>query len=86
MREEYRESIPEFIEIYVKCPLEECIRRDTKGLYGKAIRGDIQQFTDISDPYEEPEQPEITLATHKLTVDDCVDKVMAYLVEHDFVP
>lgn len=85
MREECRESIPEFIEIYVKCPIEVCIRRDIKGLYDKALRGEIQHFTGISDPYEEPEQPEITLETDTMTVHDCVHRILVYLFEHNYL-
>jgi adenylylsulfate kinase len=85
MREECRQSIPGFIEIYVKCPLEVCIRRDIKGLYEKALRGEIQHFTGISDPYEEPEQPEITLETDKMTAHECVDRILVYLIEHDYL-
>ena len=71
----------EFIEIYVKCPIEVCERRDVKGLYEKARRGIIKQFTGIDDPYEEPENPEIVVETDKMSVDECVDKILNYLMD-----
>jgi adenylylsulfate kinase len=75
----------EFIEIYVKCPLNECDRRDPKGIYKKAKSGEIKEFTGISAPYEEPVQPEIVLETDRLTVDECVDAVVQYLYEHEYL-
>ncbi len=66
VRKEIREIVEEeapFVEVYCKCSLQECIRRDPKGLYRKALRGEIEHFTGISDPYEEPENPELTLDT-----------------------
>jgi len=69
----------EFIEIYVKAPLEVCEKRDPKGLYKKARRGEIKEFTGISAPYEEPENPEIILETDKLSVEESVDTIIKYL-------
>jgi adenylylsulfate kinase len=66
-----------FVEIYVSTPLEECERRDVKGLYARARRGEIKNFTGIDDPYERPEHPELTLETHALSVDECVARVLA---------
>jgi len=66
-----------FAEIYVATPLEECERRDPKGLYARARRGEIQNFTGIDDPYEPPENPELTLDTRALSVDQCVATVLA---------
>jgi adenylylsulfate kinase len=71
----------EFIEIYVKCPIEVCERRDVKGLYEKARRGIIKQFTGIDDPYEEPEDPEIVVETDRMSVDECVNKILKYLFD-----
>jgi adenylylsulfate kinase len=68
-----------FVEIYVATPLEECERRDVKGLYARARRGEIRHFTGIDDPYEVPEQPELTLDTRSLTVNQCVAEVLARL-------
>ena len=72
------EGIP-FIEVYVKCSLEECIRRDPKGLYKKALRGEIQHFTGISDPYEPPENPEIVVDTEHDSVDNNVARILGFL-------
>ena len=72
-----RKLCPDFFEIYVATPLEECERRDVKGLYARARRGQIQNFTGIDDPYEPPESPELTLDTRTLSVDECTAKVLA---------
>lgn len=76
----------EFIEIYVACPLEECERRDPKGLFKKARAGIIPEFTGISAPYEEPENPEIVLETDKLSVDECANIVISYLEDIGVIP
>ena len=76
-REFVRKLCPDFLEIYVATPLEECERRDVKGLYARARRGQIQNFTGIDDPYEPPESPELTLDTRTLSVDECTAKVLA---------
>jgi adenylylsulfate kinase len=75
-REFIRRLCRDFIEIYVSTPLEECERRDVKGLYARARRGEIRNFTGIDDPYEPPEHPELTLDTRALSVDECVAKVL----------
>lgn len=75
----------EFIEIYVKCPLEKCERRDPKGLYKKARRGEIPEFTGISSPYEEPEKPEIILETDQHTIEECVKQVVSYLLDNGYL-
>ena len=67
----------EFIEIFVDTPLEECERRDTKGLYAKARRGDLVNFTGIDSDYETPEAPEIHLRTMGTTPEACVDEILA---------
>lgn len=69
----------EFIEIYVKCPVEVCERRDPKGQYQKARNGEIKAFTGISAPYEEPLEPEIVLETDRLSVDESVKKIISHL-------
>ncbi len=76
-----RRECTNFIEVYAKCPVEVCIGRDVKGMYQKAIRGEIKEFTGISDPYEEPEKPEILLETDKQSIEASVDKVLARLGE-----
>ena len=82
VRREIREIVAEeapFIEVFVKCPLEECIKRDPKGLYKKALRGEIKHFTGISDPYEEPEKPDLVLDTVRNSVEENAGKLYRYL-------
>ncbi len=74
------EGLP-FIEVYVKCPLEECIKRDPKGLYKKALRGEIKHFTGISDPYEPPENPDLTLDTVANTPEDNAEMLVEKILE-----
>jgi bifunctional enzyme CysN/CysC len=85
-RDMVRHLLPpgEYIEIYVSTPLQECERRDTKGLYRKARMGEIPNFTGISSPYEAPEQPDVTLDTTSLTVEECADRVLQLLEETVF--
>jgi adenylyl-sulfate kinase len=75
-RDEARTSVKHFIEVYVRCPLEELVHRDTKGLYARALRGEVAHFTGISDPYERPLKPEVTLDTHRELLDESVGKVL----------
>ncbi|RME87069.1 MAG: adenylyl-sulfate kinase, partial [Zetaproteobacteria bacterium] len=75
-----------FIEVFVNAPLEECARRDVKGLYAKAMRGEIPHFTGISDPYEPPEHPEIELRTDRETVEESAGKVIRYLEAQGLIP
>jgi adenylylsulfate kinase len=75
----------EFIEIYVKCSLEECERRDPKGLYKKARAGEIKGFTGIDDPYEAPENPELVVETDKQTIEESVKQVITYLEENGYL-
>jgi adenylylsulfate kinase len=77
-RDFIRTHCPGFVEIYVSTPLEECERRDVKGLYARARKGEIRNFTGIDDPYEAPEHPELTLDTRALTVDQCVARVLEF--------
>jgi adenylylsulfate kinase len=76
-RDFIRKLCREFVEIYVATPLEECERRDVKGLYARARRGELRNFTGIDDPYEPPETPELTLDTRTLSVEQCVAEVLA---------
>jgi len=71
-----RSRAKRFIEVHVSTPLEECERRDVKGLYAKARRGEIQNFTGISDPYEAPSNPELRLDTTKMPLNEAVELVM----------
>jgi len=74
-REKSKKEIEDFLEIYVKCSVEECIRRDVKGMYKKALAGEIKHFTGVDDPYEEPTNPDILIETEKETIDESVQKV-----------
>ena len=78
-RDFIRRLCPGFVEIYVATPLEECERRDVKGLYARARRGEIRNFTGIDDPYEAPERPELTLDTRALSVDQAVEAVLEHV-------
>ncbi len=69
----------EFIEVYCRCPLVECERRDTKGLYKKARSAEIRSFTGISSSYEEPLNPDLLLDTNSQTLEESVNKVIALL-------
>jgi adenylylsulfate kinase len=75
-RDFIRKLCRDFVEIYVSTPLEECERRDVKGLYARARRGEIRNFTGIDDPYEPPEHPEMTLDTRAFSVEECVAQVL----------
>ncbi len=79
VREELKERIKDFVEVFVYCPIEECIRRDVKGLYKRALAGEIPNFTGISDPYEEPTNPDILVETMKESVEESVDKIIRHL-------
>lgn len=75
----------QFIEVYVKCPLNECEVRDPKGIYKKARTGAIKEFTGITSPYEEPINPEVVLETNAMTVDACVEHLLGYLEEKSII-
>jgi len=74
-----------FIEIYCHCSLETCETRDKKGLYRKARRGEIRNFTGISSPYEAPEAPELAIDTEKYSMEESVEKVMTLLIENRYI-
>lgn len=80
-REDARKTIGDFVEVHVAPPIETCIQRDTKGLYGKALAGELGSFTGISDPYEPPDAPEVHLDTSNVDLRACVARVKAKLVE-----
>lgn len=75
----------EFIEVFIDTPLEVCESRDPKGLYKKARKGAIKNFTGISSPYEKPESADIDVETDKLSISQCCDKVVNYLFEHGYI-
>ena len=81
-----RAELQRFVEVYVKCPVEECIRRDPKGLYAKALRGEIKDFTGLDAPYEAPTTPELTLETDGLSVEECVDRIVQVIIEGHHLP
>ncbi|MDQ0201806.1 adenylyl-sulfate kinase [Neobacillus ginsengisoli] len=75
----------EFVEVYIKCPIEECEKRDPKGLYVKARQGIIRDFTGIDSPYEEPVNPELTIETNAYSIEDSVEKIIEYLKKRNFI-
>jgi len=81
VRDFNRREIGNFVEVYVKCPLEVCIKRDVKGLYQKALAGEIKNYTGVSDPYEEPLDPEIIVETDRESVEESAAKVLNTLTE-----
>ncbi len=84
-REFARSICKNFIEVYVKAPLKVCIQRDVKGMYKKALNGEIKNFTGIDDPYEEPENPEVIVETDKESIEECVKKVMNKIKELGYI-
>jgi adenylyl-sulfate kinase len=85
-RDWVRGEVTNFIEVFVDCPLEECMRRDVKGLYSKALAGEIPEFTGVSDPYEAPLNPEISLNTGDESIEESFAHIMTYLEERGYVP
>lgn len=85
-RNNVRQQTTNFIEVFVNAPLEVCASRDVKGLYAKAFAGQIQGFTGVNDPYEAPENPEITLHTDKETLEQSVNIIISYLEQHNLIP
>jgi adenylylsulfate kinase len=78
-RDQARAKLGAFVEIHVAAPLETCIQRDVKGLYKRALAGEIEHFTGISDPYEEPLRPELRIDTSRVTVKDATSQVLRTL-------
>ena len=85
-RAKSRAEIGNFVEIYCKASLDALIERDVKGLYKKALAGEIQSFTGVSDPYEEPENPEVVVETDKETLEESLSKIVRKLEELGYVP
>jgi len=81
IRDENRKLIGNFVEVFVKCPVSALAERDVKGLYKKALAGEIKNFTGVSDPYEEPLSPEIMVETDRETPRQSADKILARLRE-----
>src|SRR5207247_3375672 len=87
IRDEARQMMDErFIEIYVKASVEACEERDVKGLYAKARSGEIKEFTGVSDPYEEPLDPEITVETERQTPEESAQQILDYLEAQGYIP
>jgi adenylylsulfate kinase len=80
-REYARREIGRFVEVYLRCPLEVRIKRDPKGLYAKALRGELDGLTGFDGEYEEPENPELVLDTDKMSVEEEVDAVLKKVEE-----
>ena len=85
-REKVRGETTNFIEVFVNAPIDVCIERDVKGLYKKALAGELPNFTGIDDPYEAPINPEITVNTATETVEDSVNAILAYLESRELIP
>ena len=85
IRNEVRDMHENFVEVFAKCPLEVVEKRDVKGLYKKARSGEIPQFTGVSDPYEEPIDPEIIVETNKGIPEESADKIINWLKEHEYL-
>ncbi|MCG3175889.1 MAG: Adenylyl-sulfate kinase [Candidatus Omnitrophica bacterium] len=85
MRAAARAALTGFIEVHVRCAPAECERRDVKGMYARARRGEIQGFTGVSDPYEEPERPEIVVDTDRADVGTCVERILDHLARNELL-
>lgn len=81
-----REEIGEFVEVFCKCPLEVLIERDVKGWYRKALNGEVENFTGVTDPYEEPLHPEVVVETDRETPEESVAKILLFLEKNGYVP
>ena len=84
-REQLRSRIANFIEIYMTCPVEVLVERDVKGLYKKALAGEIEHFTGISDPYEPPAAPEVTIDSSKDSLEDSVASILLVLEQRGII-
>lgn len=84
-RDQVRAMVDDFVEVYVDCPLEECARRDVKGLYQQALSGKIASFTGVSDPYEPPHHPEITVTTAREDVSASAARILTWLESQGYL-
>jgi adenylyl-sulfate kinase len=85
-RDNARKECTNFVEVFVDCPVEDCEKRDVKGMYAKARAGEIKDFTGVDDPYETPPKPELVIETHKETEEESTEKVLTVLMELDLIP
>ncbi len=81
IRDEVRAAAGDFVEVFADCPLDTLVERDAKGLYKKALAGEIKNFTGVSDPYEPPESPEVRVDSSRQTAEESTEVVWQYLVE-----
>jgi adenylyl-sulfate kinase len=79
IRQENRKLIKHYVEVFCKCSLEKLVERDVKGLYAKAIKGEIKGFTGVSDPYEEPANPEVVVNTAEEAIEESIAKIIGKL-------
>jgi adenylyl-sulfate kinase len=86
VRAKVREEVGNFFQVYCYAPLETLIERDVKGLYKKAIAGEIENFTGISDPYEPPEDPDVRIDSGAETLEESLSKILAKLEEQGYIP
>jgi adenylyl-sulfate kinase len=86
IRDEVRAQHERFVEVYVKAPIEILSERDVKGMYKKALAGEIKHFTGVSDPYEEPHKPEILVETNKETIEESTHKILRTLELMSYIP
>ncbi|MDE0106749.1 MAG: adenylyl-sulfate kinase [Bryobacterales bacterium] len=81
IRDEVRAAAGDFVEVFADCPLDTLVERDAKGLYKKALAGEIKNFTGVSDPYEPPESPEVRVDSSRQTAEESTEIVWRYLIE-----
>jgi adenylyl-sulfate kinase len=81
-RDQVRAAVDHFIDVHVAAPVQTCAQRDPKGLYAKALSGELRHFTGVSDPYEPPLAPEVVLHTETQSVDESVEQVLGWLAAH----
>ncbi len=74
-----------FVEVYVNCPVEVCMQRDPKGLYQRALNGEIKNFTGVDAPYEAPQEPDVTIKTDVESIEECVNRIITYLGEKQLI-
>ena len=86
IRDYNRQQIGNFIEVYVQCSIEALTRRDVKGLYKKALAGEIKNFTGVSDPYEPPDHPEILVDSERQSEQESLKAILEYLERHGWIP
>jgi adenylyl-sulfate kinase len=86
IRDEVRGSTERFVEVFAKCPISVLADRDVKGLYKKALAGEIKGFTGVDDPYEEPLNPEVTICTDSETPEESANRILAKLEDLGYIP